>query len=216
VFQILKLIYPLILLLLVTASCNYEEWVDRSFLTDEPCQAPCWYGLILDQSSEEDLLDTLSELHFIDQESIRLSRGYSILGDENAVIADWGCLDPKTNLCGGAWFEHGTLKSLWYSVGYNLPYSLVVEKLGPPEYIEYGPYHPDVGGCQLLLEWPSIGISTRSIDDRTDFHCRAIEAGKGIKKNLNVGAIFFYVPEYFEAEVPGCCKRIEWPGFSEN
>jgi hypothetical protein len=214
VFQ--KLIYPLILLLLVTASCNYEEWVDRSFLTDEPCQAPCWYGLILDQSSEEDLLDTLRELQFIDHESIRLSRGYSILGDDNAVIADWRCLDHITNLCGGAQLAHGTLKVLWYSVGYRLPYSLVVEKLGPPEHIDYGPYHPDVGGCQFRLRWPSIGISMRNIDVRTDFHCRAIEAGKGIKKTLNVLVIFFSVPELIEAEVPGCCKRIEWPGFSDN
>lgn len=204
------------LLLLVTSSCNNEELVDRSFLTDEPCQAPCWYGLILDQSSEEDLLDTLSELHFIDQESIRLSRGISILGDENAVSARWGCLHPKRNICGGARFAHGTLKSLWYSVGYRLPFTLIVEKLGPPEYIEYGPYHPDVGGCQLTLKWPSIGISTRNIDDRTDLNCRAIEAGKGVKKTMNVGALVFSVPEFFGAEAPGCCKRIEWPGFSEN
>jgi hypothetical protein len=216
VFQILTLLITIILLLLTTASCSNEDLVDRSFLTDEPCQAPCWYGLILDQSSEEDLLDTLSKLQFIDQESIRLSRGYSILGDDNAVIADWRCLDHITNLCGGAQLAHGTLKVLWYSVGYSLPFSLVVEKLGPPEYIEYGPYHPDVGGCQFTLIWPSIGILTRNIDDRTDFHCRAIETGKGIKKNLNVQAIFFLPPENFGAEVPGCCKRIEWPGFSDN
>jgi hypothetical protein len=42
----------------------------QSFLSDEPCAAPCWYGLVPGESSKADVLRVLAELPFVDMSTI--------------------------------------------------------------------------------------------------------------------------------------------------
>jgi hypothetical protein len=70
------------------------------------------------------------------------------------------------------------LKLIILVIGYPLVLSTVIKKFGPPEYMDNGPIHNDVGGCQLDLAWPSLGILETSWNKRADILCRDIQVGK--------------------------------------
>ena len=56
---------------LALASCNRgDAGIDRSFITDNPCAAPCWYGLKLESSGLEEYRQKLTELPFVEQGSV--------------------------------------------------------------------------------------------------------------------------------------------------
>ena len=44
--------------------------VDRSFVTGQPCDAPCWYELRLGESTIDDIRATLLQLPFVDQSTL--------------------------------------------------------------------------------------------------------------------------------------------------
>jgi hypothetical protein len=46
------------------------EQMDQSPFTGTPCAAPCWHGLEVGKSSEDEVISVLSTLTFINQDSI--------------------------------------------------------------------------------------------------------------------------------------------------
>ncbi|MHA1938847.1 MAG: hypothetical protein ACW97O_11615, partial [Candidatus Thorarchaeota archaeon] len=48
-----------------------DEVLDQSVFTGDPCSAPCWHGLILDVSTDQDVYQVIRSLPFVDQGSIR-------------------------------------------------------------------------------------------------------------------------------------------------
>lgn len=209
----------LALFTLVATSCTRAEdeaLVDRSFVTGQPCAPPCWYELELDKSGQDETYAALEQLPFIDQASIRETTGLVWLGDEDAKEIYWGCLHPRVKSCGGARLSQGKLKLLWLAVGYDLTFKTVIDQLGPPDYVDYGPYHPEAGGCQIHLMWPQRLISVDSLDKRSDAECQAITSGKGISNGTGVRTIYYSVRETFGPQPGGCCTRIPWPGFTER
>lgn len=208
-------LFLLFLLLAVGCAPNADDpLVDHSFLTGEPCAPPCWYRLELDKSSEEEVHTTLEGLAFIDQDSIRETK-FAWLGDPNAKEIHYGCSHPRDKSCGGAQFANDRLKLLWMTVGYNLSFEMAVEKLGFPDYVDYGPYHPEVGGCVIDLNWPEKGITLQSLNRGSDTSCQALRDGRGVDPNISVKTIYYGTSEVFGPEPGGCCNRIPWPGFVE-
>jgi hypothetical protein len=57
----------------ITSATREPQFVDRSFISDEPCASPCWYGLLLGKSTGSEVEAKLAELPFVDQEAIRKS-----------------------------------------------------------------------------------------------------------------------------------------------
>ncbi len=203
---------------LIAASCTSAEsddLIDRSFITKKPCAPPCWYGLELDHSGRDEVYATLKQLPFIDQSSIKESEGYEYLGDTNAVEISWGCSHPIDKSCGGAILAHGKLILIWHSIGYDLSFKAVVDPLGPPAYIDYHPYHPDVGGCQIVLNWPDQGIGVDYLDTKHEKLCLAIEQGNGIPPNTPVRTVYYMVKELTSSEPGEYGFHQPWPGFSE-
>jgi len=191
-----------------------DPQADHSFLTDEPCKAPCWQGLELDKSTEKEIIETLKELPFIDTSKIYTFPS-SWLGDISAREIGYDCLHPKMELCGALRVSGDKLKELRYKVGYQLSMETVVSKLGPPDYIEAGPIHPEIGGCDLTLYWPGQKIIAGYINEKAEPLCNAIEAGEKIPPDILVTDLTYSVNEGFGSLPGGCCTRNPWPGFSE-
>lgn len=196
------------------ASLN-DPQADHSFLTDEPCKAPCWQGLELDKSSEKEIIETLKELPFIEASTI-YTYTTTWIGDEAAIGINYGCSHPPIeDYCGSLRVSRDRLKYVSLTVGYHLTLETVVGKLDPPDYIDYGPLHPEIGGCDLKLYWPEQNIMVEYINEKADSVCNAIRAGKKLSPEIEVTELWYFVKESFGPSPGSCCTRIPWPGFAE-
>lgn len=197
-----------------------DSLIDRSFLTQQPCAPPCWYGLQIEESTESDVVATLKTLPFIDQETI--SRyGPTEQDDENDLRISYDCRYAREKAlekrCGGARLSQDRLKSIWMAVNYELTFETVVDLLGPPTYIDYGPYHVEVpgGGCIVDLAWPDRGIVVGYLDTTGNSLCQAIRNGTLIDSNAQVQTIYYIAREAFGPKPAPCCKRVSWPGLEK-
>lgn len=203
-----------LMLTLVLVACSgwkNDPKADRSFITDMPCAAPCWYSLIPGEATKENVLETLEGLPFIDQASVK-EYGTVWNHDNSAESIRFGCSHPRKEGCGAALVSNNQLEELWLTVNFPLDIETVVNKLGPPSFIDYGIYAPEVGGCFLSLVWSDKGIGVDYVDTKSDWLCETIQAKRGIPRNIEIEAIIYAVEDDF-AKPGGCCQRIEWPGF---
>ncbi len=204
----------LLVALLTACSQAVDPKVDRSFITDDPCAAPCWYGLKLDESTTSDVLTTLATLEFVNPNFVRQFET-SWTGRDKAQAVGFGCLHPTNNNCGEAIFVDDKLKSLWVAVGYELTLGEVVNKLGEADYVEFGLYHPEVGGCTVDFFWPTSGIIVGFLDTRSETICQGLRSGQPITPDLSITSIV-YVAQVDSATTPSaCCTRIDWPGLAD-
>jgi hypothetical protein len=194
------------------ANLGHDPLADKSFVTRQPCAAPCWYGLKLDQSTKEEVYATLRKLPFIDPSSIR-ERGSGWAGDSSARDLAWDCTHPKVDRCGGATLSHDRLKQLWYSVGYTLTFEQVVGQLGPPDYLDYGPWSGEAGGSIIFLYWPDNMVTVEYGDTKSMALLQSLDRGKGLPRNTPVAAIYYSTKEGFLPKPGPGEKRIPWPGF---
>lgn len=211
-----RIIASSLLLVMIIAACSkvfYDSKADKSFLTNLPCAPPCWYGLIPGEATKADVLKTLKELPFIDYATIREYRTVWNL-DNAAESIRFGCSHPRKDECGAALISDDQLKELWLTVNFRLDVEMVITKLGPPTYVDYGGFQPEVGGCFLSLAWPDNGIGVDHTDTKSDWLCKTIQAKRGIPRNIEIEAIIYAVEDDF-AKPGGCCQRIEWPGFEK-
>jgi hypothetical protein len=190
-----------------------DPLADQSFLTQEPCAAPCWYGLELDKSNKVDVYAVLGKLSFVDETTIKeLPASWS--GDQSASEILFGCSHPSDTSCGGVLLSGDKLKRMWFSVGYELTAETAVEQLGLPAYIDYGPYSAEIESCIIDLAWPGKGILLRYLNKTTYAQCQTLQSGNSVSSNIKIATIYYLAQEGFGSEPTGCCKRISWPGFA--
>jgi hypothetical protein len=104
--RIIALFLPALLFVTILSGCtspaatmSTPEPIERSFLTDEPCAAPCWYGLIPGKSTKADAHRVLAEMPFVDQATIREGSTGFYMGDATAVT--FRCpRQPSNRICG--------------------------------------------------------------------------------------------------------------------
>jgi hypothetical protein len=208
--------YIVVLIVVIAAACSAvdDSQADHSFTTDKPCAAPCWYGLEPDHSTKADVVAVLKQLEFVDSTSIK-EYGTRWSGDDHALGITFGCVHPQTATCGSAVISGDKLKSLLLSAGSKLTVKMTVDKLGIPDYVDYGPYAPEVGGCNMVLSWPQRGIGIQMLETRNETVCRALRSGQGIPPDLRMTALSYSVQEALPSGPGGCCTRISWPGFAK-
>jgi len=202
-----------ILLLLPLNSCSIDPaFIDRSFLTGETCEAPCWYGLEIDKSTKADVLAELDQLPFVERGTHK-EYGASWLNDQNAKEIQFHCLNRPDEVCGGALISNDILKRLWVSVGYNLSFEQAVDKLGPPDFLDFEQFSMS-GKCRIDLLWVKSGIDIYAYDNGSQ-GCQGIADGNGVSPDKLVEVIIYSSKETF-GELGKCCKRIPWPGFTKQ
>ena len=204
------------LLLSVTAGCSIPVPrtfpIDQSFLTGEPCAAPCWYGLKLDEATQETILSTLRGNELVDESSIRIYDN-SVWPQFPTASEVYFCSKSEKHHCNTAVLSQGKLKMLWLSVQYDLTLKEIVQRLGEPDYISYAPYHPETRGCTLALYWPKSRLFVENVSETDDSVCQALSAGKGINPNIKVTGMVYAVSEAFGPGLTAGWPYAAWPGF---
>lgn len=192
--------------------------VDRSFLTGEICDPPCWYGLKINKSSKEEALLTLNQLPFVDVNSISEYEIYWFNGVLASAIK-YNCVNIDSDIyCGNMIIYEGTLKENFIGVYYELSLKNAVERLGTPDHLIYfwpSPY----GRCEITVTWIKKGAAV-TVRDKNDYNeCESIIDGNKVSPKILIDTILYTSPEILEEHYvknPGtCCTTLQWSGFNE-
>lgn len=200
----------LILIAFMCVSCTLTN-TDRSFLTDQPCAAPCWYGIVPGESSKAEVVETLNSLPFVDERSIKEYLPFLDGDGHEQVDMIFNCVSPLNRYCGGALFVDDQLIEINLHVGYALNIETVVTKLGPPTMFYYREYHPEVGGCTAILAWPELGIIASHTNKQKSTLCDKIQRGEKISKDIRIHMLIYTIQENFNDND----IWFEWPGLEE-
>ena len=155
----LPLCFVAILMLLSTCLCACSEpWekrlpeVDRSLLTDDPCRAPCWAGLVPGEATKADVLLALESSPWVKEGSI-ISRPISVLWeDQGNRFYPWN----------RAHVRGGYLALIEIQIDFELTLGELVGKFGPPEGVyAYEKLHSYT--YTVILDYPTLGMSFTSV-----------------------------------------------------
>ncbi len=191
-----------------------ESLVDRSLLTGEPCDAPCWQTLELGKSTKSDVIAKLRDLTFINASTIGESPSYYWDPEtEQAVPAirvHADCRVPKIH-CVGLELVNNQLVAVRFVPKYTLLIKDLVDHFGPPDFVR-PVLHMDGRTCDIFYSWEMRQIlAESSITDGKD-RCESIEDGHGLDKNLSINGVHYELPDKFTYQRQ---YGQEWPGFLE-
>jgi hypothetical protein len=132
------------------------EQMDKSLFTGIPCAAPCWRGLEVGKSNENDVMAILPSLNFIKQDSMQIYRtsmpgingtygpGVNVIAE--CINSSDTCLDLKV--------VNDVLTRIVIGLNYEITVEKAIEYLGNPNYVGYG----IIGErfvCEVYLVWDS-------------------------------------------------------------
>jgi hypothetical protein len=194
----------------------HPDWIDRSWLTDQPCTAPCWQGLETGKSLRTDALETAHKLSFLGEERTELT---------DKARVSFLCKYPSDEACASMRFEHGILSDLSLYPNYSITLDQVITQLGSPDSFYYSRRQADVKGCALTVLWfqRRIGLGFGDTSPvKGDDLCDRIykEAGK-LPKGLEVHTVNFLSSVGLKENIQIAQKPetgyiyMLWSGFSE-
>jgi len=151
---------------LLTAGCGgvnaaptpSSDTVDKSPFTGIPCAAPCWYGLEVGKSHENDVLSTLPRLTFIDRKSVyfRLIPSMSTFDDPRVfgggVMIFSNCVNSKTR-CLTIQVVEDVLTEILLVLNYQIKVGEAIDYLGNPNYVGYDRAGGRLVACRVFLIW---------------------------------------------------------------
>ena len=184
------------------------ELVDKSFITGEPCEAPCWYNIEIGKTLEGDVTVLLPFLPFVQRASIQSSPD---LYDPLSKSITFNCVYETDENCGIIGISAtGAVSGIAHQIVYPLSVADVVEKYAEPAYIYKNAYYGDEDDCQLALYWPEKSIAVEVVESSETGLCESIGAGEAIPANLQVLWVY-----YSPLPAEGGEGTLPWPGFDE-
>lgn len=179
--------------------------VDRSFVTGQPCEAPCWYGLKINESTIEDIRETLPNLPFANKDQIYEQPTGDFGPDE--IWFTVPCVYSKTfeNCADLETFSNGKLRRIILRIDYELPLRLVIQKLGTPEYYTANP-SPNSDICSLEIYWPKKDIGAVIHDSPRAKHC-SNDKSEQLDLDLQVASLVY---REISTENQQDAERIPW------
>jgi hypothetical protein len=189
--------------------------MDRSILTDEPCQAPCWYGLELGSSGRDEIKNTLDKLSFINPDTIEEGPDYYYLDPTSdkylpAEFISADCRSPQQR-CVVLEIVNKILASVELTPNYYLSIDEVVNHLGPPDYIRAVLYQ-DNSTCMLVFSWEKKPIEMERLEKNGRRLCSSINEGGRIPPYLAIDWIAY---GFTHSLVNERANGKPWPGFTE-
>lgn len=144
--------------------------VDRSLLTNVPCAAPCWQGIVPGATTSSQALEILENSPYVKQNSIRT-------GSRNGSgRATWYWSIPGFYGENEMTWKDDIVQDIGLSIAYELTLNEIINKFGPPEALiadqcplqqacfTVSLFYPQVGmaiGCSVDLGNPQIKPTTR-------------------------------------------------------
>ncbi len=159
-------LYGLLLCVLFVSGCSGlllpetppAEQVDRSLFTGVPCAVPCWHGLEVGRSAEDEVISTLQKLDYIDQATVQINRRSS--GVE--IIAN--CTSPARE-CLKFNVADDVLMKIVVGINYEVRADEAIEQLGEPHYLGVSAAEGEMAACEVYMIWRTSGLVLASTFD---------------------------------------------------
>lgn len=144
--------------------------VDRSLLTDVPCAAPCWQGIVPGTTTSSQALEILENSPYVKQGSIRTG------SRDGSGRATWYYTIPGFYGENEITWEDNIVQDISLSIAYEMTLSDLIDKFGSPEALvadscplqqacfTVNLFYSQVGmsvGCSVDLGTPRIEPTTR-------------------------------------------------------
>jgi len=133
------------------------DFTDKSPFTGVPCAAPCWQGLIVGKSIENDVEKTVPTLTFIDQSSVYYHRmptmstlDPEVFGEGVEITAN--CADSAKQ-CLTIQVVENILTEISLELNYHIKVDEAIDYLGNPDLIGYGTLGAERIICEVYLIW---------------------------------------------------------------
>jgi len=184
------------------------EEQDQSWLTDQPCQAPCWYGLEPGVSTMQQVVDTVSELSFIRLEDVYKSEidvwSYYVNSSIPGSGLGYGCANPPNDPCVAFSFIDDQLHSIILTPNFSITLGEVIEQIGPPDLFAYARPNAEGKDCDLQVFWGErqLELRIRHVDRRLIGRgvCQAIREANGrVPSDLEIDWVFIIPQEDSDA-----------------
>jgi len=182
------------------------EFEDRSWLTGQPCRAPCWYGLTPGTTDMSTAQKFVNRIPFIDSNRI-LVKGNSLF---------LYCKQPEKELCTNLYFKNNKLVKIWMNIKFPVTLAETVDNIGTPDYLSYKPITPNKtppDDCFLELFWVSRQMTVRYYDHHSNHMCQEIKnARKKPSPDLPVHEVWYLLPDRF-VDLNVNDGYYQWDGF---
>jgi len=193
--------------------------IDKSWLTGQPCQAPCWYGLIPGTSTKNDVIEKTKHLSFINSLGIEESQHSRWNGkfDEIIKTVNLPCINPKNQSCTNIELKEDVIDSIMIFPNFNITFKEAVESIGTPDLIYYSPKNPEVKDCRLGMVWSNQKLDVTYYQNNTGLFkeslCDLIKKNdEKIPSNLVIQEIIYWDENMFSENIKNGSFH-QWNGF---
>ena len=205
----------------VVTACAGQPAVDRSLLTDDPCAAPCWGGIVPGESTEADAHRALDGNPLVKRATIRTT-----LTEQNGVpltIIGWQGRGPNAVV-----LRDGKVLRIEVGLDRGPTLGQMVERLGPPERVYAHVRCTEFWGYLVVFDYPARGLTLWSESYPVNLEDVVAAKGMGVlREDMRVTRATYYAPttlrsalaDVFLYDLEGVEGLIgdlrEWQGFTQ-
>lgn len=181
-------------LLILISACAANPEPDRSLLTGEPCEAPCWHNIIPGESTEEDVWRELKGSPYVYTGTLNSSTT-DVFGTRVTDIV-WNGRGSSVNRI--TLLDNKVLL-IRIELDYELSLEDVIEKFGPPRSVFANSSPAEFNDYSVVLDFPTKGLSFLSYIYRAGREEIDLKRQVGVlKKELPVTWVYYYSPSSLE------------------
>jgi hypothetical protein len=156
------------------------ELMDRSPFSGTPCEAPCWHGLTIGESNENEVMEILPTLAFINQDTIFVHY-MSMPGPDPSIFAPGAeitasCIRPHKP-CLTLRVVDDVLIEIQIVLNYDITLEDAIASLGNPDYLGYQFQGMDLVKCDVEFVWRNrqlILLSDTFVGAEVDSNCGVV------------------------------------------
>jgi hypothetical protein len=189
--------------------------MDKSWLTGEPCKAPCWYGIIPGISSKNDVLEKIKPLTFINPQKTGMRQGSSWDGKPEEYIDLYGVNPPERTYI--ITLKQDKVDTIRIYPNYQISMDEAVKRIGEPDFIHTNPTDETARACILDVYWRKQQLLIGYQEEEHFFGgfdlCTFVNKHDGkIPQNLIVDGILYDSKESMDEYIKRITVR-PWKGF---
>ncbi|HUW96302.1 MAG TPA: hypothetical protein VMW58_10995 [Anaerolineae bacterium] len=203
-----------LLILGLCVGCGEPPPLDTSLLTGEPCEPPCWQGLVPGVSTVREVEGVLAGSEYVKQDSVERERW----GGSSTIWWESTASPPRGTERNAAVIKDSLLQTLVICPDYELAVDDIVGRYGTPEKLWASWAWPGGVEAAVTLYYPDEGLTVGLVLQPADGYHELDPGSKvtvvwyfaptSLEGLINLGESIIFPPkEYVDTEL------VDWQGY---